>query len=1587
MKKILIVLLFLLLCPIFVLANCSNSGATVVFINGIFGKLADARSDQENLAQYFKLKYPNEKVEFITGFNESHLGGANDLATAIIQAYGYEDLDYDLTTILNQIHSQISTKKVLFVGHSQGSFYANAAYKYLIEYGARPESIGVYNVATPASYTAANGEYITSSTDKVINETVRKLAEKSYAKVPLPANANIELSAQEKADKNGGHGFSSVYLASESERITKEIDNALTKLKSSGSESGECFKQPGESLAYKIKRVAKNITDSSIDEIKNTEPAVWTSGDLAGGFNNFIAWLFNKTEDDSNKIKVVCWEPENNDSSNKESFFIGQVLSAATEIIQEYTGRGGPDPSQMTADDLQDILDDIAEKMDVIAQQIKDLQAQSDDMDKPDNKEPPPEPENNDNNDNSNVAGLGGGAARSYPTILISEIQAAGLSDAKEEFVELYNPNDADIDLTSWYLQRKTSTGKSYSSYVSAPNFSQKIIKARGYFLIARENYYFGQNVDIFTSSSISQDNSFVLKNPNGEISDKAGFGAAQDYEAAPAQNPPAGLSIGRIVLGIQTNDEKDTQNNSEDFELQYPTPKNRNLTYTKPSDDNAPAGQKDNLAPRVKFDIDEIQLSLNFAVNFEIEDLAKTTTPSGIESYIFRWQENGQESWHQDAPVSAAGLAVLAGAKNFSGEDGKTYYFQIQTKDVAGNQSDWQPEESATTKVEIPKKILINEIQIAGKDDKKEEFVELYNPGEVDVDLTGWYLQRSTATNAEYQSYASSTLFEGKTIKAKDYFVAARHGYFANEADIFTENPLTESNSLILKRRDRSVSDEVGWGEALNFETSPAQQPEDGKSIERVKIGQDTDNNSADFVVRESPSPSDSFLKLSIEDISDYGHNFLRDYYSLKLRWSSLGQGPKLYDVQYKFNNSDWQNWLTQTSATSGEFNYAFSSIIEEQNIYSFRVRVQDGLQNQSDWKQLAVDLSVPVVINEAGLFASDKNNQWIELYNKTGNAMDLTGWKLISPNSEVILSGAIAASGYFILEKDSDDTLPDIAANQIFTESLRGGYLHLLAPNSRYVDELYATNTWNFGSISEGNYYFTERISPAAFGFAKENWEENSANLAGGFLSTPNAKNSNYLLYTYLPLRFWRDLVLPLKFSPYYFNADLIVHENANLQFEPGVVIKSSDAKISVDGKITAIGTEQNPITFTSFKDLPQAGDWLGIELTSKSSGSVFDRTIFSYGGANLQKLGAALKVNKNSVVITNSVFENNLNAGLYLLNTSSDIRNNQFLGNRDAQPYTDFKATGILVTGGSDRIESNDFKENNVGIVVADYNDNDTITPGNVLIKSNTFEENRKPIYLYTLSHNSFSDNTFLNNNNLAENDGNAIFFSGLALRYKNDAVLEPGFYSSDGILVVPEGVKLTLSPGVIIGFPDAGVEIHGTLEAVGTAQNPIVFKNKYFEEEPLPGRWFGLSFFGQSQNSKLENVEVFNAGGTDSGATRFFAAVRVDNCDVSIKDSFIHDNKNNGIWLINSNSVVDNVRFYNHRIGEFSMPAKAINIQGGSPEIKNSYIENQTIGIYLDSLTANLHTSDPDDPEKNTFVLIETLDKDILDIASP
>ncbi|GAB4147977.1 MAG: hypothetical protein Fur0021_07320 [Candidatus Promineifilaceae bacterium] len=152
-------------------------------------------------------------------------------------------------------------------------------------------------------------------------------------------------------------------------------------------------------------------------------------------------------------------------------------------------------------------------------------------------------------------------------------------------------------------------------------------------------------------------------------------------------------------------------------------------------------------------------------------------------------------------------------------------------------------------------------------------------------------------------------------------------------------------------------------------------------------------------------------------------------------------------------------------------------------------------------------------VIISEVawGATAASSSDEWIELFNNTGAAIDLTGWMLSdSGDINIVLNGTIAASAFFLLERTADDTVSDIPADQIYTGNLGnpGESLTLRDAGSALVDSANGDgDVWPAGSGSPG-YYSMERISPDA---ADEdaNWVSNDGVTRNGLDADGNPIN----------------------------------------------------------------------------------------------------------------------------------------------------------------------------------------------------------------------------------------------------------------------------------------------------------------------------------------------------------------------------------------------------------------------------------------------------------------------------------------------
>ncbi|MFA6077299.1 MAG: right-handed parallel beta-helix repeat-containing protein [Candidatus Paceibacterota bacterium] len=178
------------------------------------------------------------------------------------------------------------------------------------------------------------------------------------------------------------------------------------------------------------------------------------------------------------------------------------------------------------------------------------------------------------------------------------------------------------------------------------------------------------------------------------------------------------------------------------------------------------------------------------------------------------------------------------------------------------------------------------------------------------------------------------------------------------------------------------------------------------------------------------------------------------------------------------------------------------------------------------------------------------------------------------------------------------------------------------------------------------------------------------------------------------------WKKEGLP------YIISDLTVPTGSILTIDPGAVIKFKGGwdRLSVLGTVNAIGTNQNPIYFTSIKDdtvlgdtnadgnlsLPAVSDWAHIVVLTGGN-ATFDHSFILYGGANytganLYNSGGTLSVSNSQIsfasiygiyhtggmtTLYHNSIKNNVSYGVYN-STATDIDATNTYWGSESGPY---------------------------------------------------------------------------------------------------------------------------------------------------------------------------------------------------------------------------------------------------------------------------------------------------------------------------
>ena len=410
------------------------------------------------------------------------------------------------------------------------------------------------------------------------------------------------------------------------------------------------------------------------------------------------------------------------------------------------------------------------------------------------------------------------------------------------------------------------------------------------------------------------------------------------------------------------------------------------------------------------------------------------------------------------------------------------------------------------------------------------------------------------------------------------------------------------------------------------------------------------------------------------------------------------------------------------------------------------------------------------------------------------------------------------------------------------------------------------------------------------------------------------------------------------------YLVSGTATVATGVRLTVPAGIVWKfASGTNFDVNGALFARGTESQKVVFTSYRDdryggdtnangpsEGRAGDWGRIYFTN----SVIDflarleHTVIAYGGAGSNTSLYAYRAN---ITLESCEISHSSRYGVYLEQAHARV---------EGTDVHHCGWDGIYVSSSSPTIVDTTSRSNRHGLYAA--SSTPTIRDSQFLDNSGwgiyfnsahgappitgcTVTGNFRPMMVpATAMPNSDQGNV------LSPNVVNGIYIRGnhrstdlrLEALYSGEA-REINTYWISGSLRMNAGAKLTVDPGVVVKFDSTGyLEIYGALEAVGTAQKPVVFTSDQDDEyggdlnyngygtSPTNGRWYSIYFADSANDAEcaMERCVVRYGGGNNSASIYTYRAnFPIRHCEISNSSS-------SGLRAYQSNLILEGNDFY-------------------------------------------------------------------------
>lgn len=590
---------------------------------------------------------------------------------------------------------------------------------------------------------------------------------------------------------------------------------------------------------------------------------------------------------------------------------------------------------------------------------------------------------------------------KNYPKIIINEVlpNPEGI-DSGNEFIELYNPNSEKISLDGWIL-KDTSTTQNILKNIE--------IESKKYLVL-----YQGKD---FSFTLNNDEDAVFLQSPNPDIQTSFSY-----------KNSVEGLSF-----NFDKNENYIIDPTPGEKNLENPTTKNYSEIRINEIFPNAIGGDDgQEFIELYNPNNDLVELK-----NWKLEYIAKNKTSNSetkrefiftdekIEKKsflilnnkdnnpIFDLRNNSNEGDFVTLTLISPNPNIQFSISYYETTEGQSYNYDEEnwywTK-ITPNEGN---KENPLTK-NYPNLILSEILPNPIGDEENDEFIEIYNPNDFEIDLESWILKDSSASG----SYIFN---ENQKISARAYFTIYRKDF-----DFALNNSGGEEIYLISP--NKRVQSKVDYESAK----------------ENVSYNFDLETNTWRWSKFLTPNEKNIFNNLpKIEKVS-FDEKIYQDIYTnFEVKSSDLDKDELKFTWDFGDGHKSYKNKTRHKYLKIGVYNVSLKiQDGSEEIIKNFEIKVK---------KFPKYDLEiVKIMPNPEGL---DSLNEYIVIKNNSGQKIDLENWSIATGSDKDKIYNHPIRESLTIKNKKEEIITRKYSA---FSLPNKKGYIELRQPDGRVVDRV---------------------------------------------------------------------------------------------------------------------------------------------------------------------------------------------------------------------------------------------------------------------------------------------------------------------------------------------------------------------------------------------------------------------------------------------------------------------------------------------------------------------------------------------------